>query len=29
MFSCEDRLQAVRLHIKLGKWVGLAIRRLG
>lgn len=29
MFSYEDRLRAVQLHIKLGKRIGLTIRRLG
>ena len=29
MYSYEDRLRAVRLYIKLGKRVGLAIRQLG
>ena len=29
MYSYEDRLRAVRLCIKLGKRVGLAIRQLG
>ena len=28
MYSYEDRLRAVRLHIKLGKRVGLTIRQL-
>ena len=29
MYSHEDRLRAVRLYIKLGKRVGVAIRQLG
>jgi hypothetical protein len=29
MYSCEDRLRAVQLYIKLGKRVGLTIRQLG
>lgn len=29
MYSYEDRLRAVRLHIKLGKRTGLTIRQLG
>jgi len=29
MYSCEDRLRAVRLYIKLGKRIGLTIRQLG
>jgi transposase-like protein len=29
MYSYEDRLRAVRLHIKLGKRVVLTIRQLG
>ena len=29
MYSYEDRLRAVRLYIKLGKRVGLTIRKLG
>ena len=29
MYSCEDRLRAVRLYIKLGKRAGLTSRQLG
>ena len=29
MYSHEDRLRAVRLYIKLGKRVGLAVCQLG
>ncbi|MBC7732960.1 MAG: transposase [Bacteriovorax sp.] len=29
MYSCEDRLRAVRLYLKLGKRIGLTIRQLG
>ena len=29
MYSYEERLRAARLHIKLGKRVGLTIRQLG
>jgi putative transposase len=29
MYSYEDRINAVRLYLKLGKRVGVTIRRLG
>ncbi|MGF6917864.1 transposase-like protein [Paraburkholderia sp. 40] len=29
MYSCEDRIRAVRLYIKLGKRLAATIRRLG
>ena len=29
MYSYEDRLRAVRFHIKLGKRIGLTIRQIG
>ncbi|MCA3091469.1 MAG: hypothetical protein ING87_15865, partial [Rhodocyclaceae bacterium] len=29
MYSCDDRLRAVQLYIKLGKRAGLTIRQLG